>query len=313
MHKVNKNSANQSSCGTDERPRWCWRILGSAILATHCSGAFGADSATPVKDLKKALIDYFADLDRPLIPVLVPRGQEVGNIYDLKRLEAIADRQDCFPQLHVPPPIKTNLPGSIKVSGLSGGLYFFVKSVFSAGVSGMNENNVVISFREPTVQVVTATALRSAWAKAKCSDLAPFLKAGLIPKADAPQAHLLIVGEVYRAKIDVIVTTSSVASARALLDKAVARKGSFGVNAEIKDGTTLLLQSEESLPVAVAPALIPVRETSILLGGNDPGKIDTVDEFEWRAYEPKNRPSQAKDLRSALKRISAEEGEGAAP
>jgi hypothetical protein len=223
-----------------------------------------------------------------LIPVLVPRDQEVGNVYNPETLEFVYRRADCFPRLNVGEATSTILPSINKESDFEMSLAAGIPVAGNANISAKFDRVLSISFEDVKYQLATATDLRKAFDQISCPDLEAIVKGTKMPVNQGAKP-LLIISEVYTGKRKVVLRTVQGADATVAasdLSKLLSKIG-IPVNASAKvesNGESIVsLEATETLVIAVRPAFVSRKQQGITLGGSS-----STSNFQetWVPYDP---------------------------
>lgn len=230
------------------------------------------DPSTPLAEqLQKQLEPY------RLRPILVPRGEQVGDVYDASTSILLAASQDCFPRL-APRRTPGQLPGAVteNASGLAAALG--VSGPVGAEIGGGDGNRwrFELSFRDVEASLASVVQLRQGLQRgiAECDALRPYLEsleaAGARPggrriaAAPASGPPPLLLGTVFLARRVLRVSLDSQRSAAARLSLPQALLNLLGAQFQAKAGAG---RSESNMwefvgnqviPVAFAPAFVPV-------------------------------------------------------
>jgi hypothetical protein len=252
----------------------------------------GQAAASPYQTFRKVLVEYF----RPqlLIPVMTPRGEQVGHVYDSSDLRLLADASNCFPTLKPRPPEKTTFPVALITADANLALALGVPSIGSANAAFNTVRTVQIGFEDVRVSLATVATLRQSFLKkTACPDLTPIIEGKYVktPAASPP----LVVAEVYTGKRRVTFTTApsgsaslNVADLKSLISK-IGLKISVEATAKAAGSQQFTLISDEALPIAIRPAFIARQFVGTSMSGeNEKLRMEGV---TWEALEAE--PSEA--------------------
>jgi hypothetical protein len=236
----------------------------SQPIEQSTSPALPGNNLAPLLSEQRTLLQQYG-----LAPIIVSRGERVGDTFDPTTLILIAGADDCFPGLQ-PRRAAAQLPtvSGESARGLAAALG--VAGVIDvAGAGGINRS-FELSFQD--VEAVTASVvhLRSTLRRGvpECDSLLPHLTAAsakgtsalLKSKVEPP----LLIGTLFLARRVVRVSTVDQAGAKAQIswfEDLLRRAGlvsSFKVGAEALygDQSKIELKSEKIVPVAFSPAFI---------------------------------------------------------
>jgi len=228
-------------------------------------------SAPLAEQLQKQLEPY------RLSPILVPRGEQVGDVYDPATSILLAASQDCFPRL-TPRRVPGQLPGAVteNASGLAAALG--VSGPVGAEIGGEDGSRwrFELSFRDVEASLASVVQLRQGLRRgiAECDALRPYLESieaagtrpggrrlAAVPRSGPPP---VLLGTVFLARrvLRVSVSSHRTATARLTLPEALLRMLGAQFRAEAEAGRSRSGDWEfignEVIPVAFAPAFVPV-------------------------------------------------------
>lgn len=241
-----------------------------------------ACSASPEAVLYKSLLARFSPLH--LIPIAVPRGEEVGGVYGLPSMEYLADRKTCFPKLILPRSSPTVLP-SVQIGNDVGAALTLGLTAADISAAGTHVQNVVITFQDAKVVAAPSMTIANAYRQESC----PFLKGiiGSFRQGDrASTPANLVVGEVYVARRTITITYDNKAGVEAGLSRwrKALKLANLNAKADISGGSSfeIKVSSDDELPVAVRPAFTPDLVGERVLGEENQGDPLTTP-LRWKA------------------------------
>jgi hypothetical protein len=193
-----------------------------------------------------------------LVPGLLPRGQDVGDI--IARLDGnfIARGDECFPGL-VPREADSTLTAVDVSWNAAAELALGVEAVVAAEAKGHLENRVQVRFEQVRSRSASLTQLRERLKAGVVPGVEKLLAANWVEFEAAPD--WLLIGEVLTAVTVVRVTRSRAAGGKADLSFL---QRIFGTGAQAKVGGDLAkdetaeIRTTEPLPVAFRPARVKV-------------------------------------------------------
>jgi hypothetical protein len=285
-------------------------LLGVANQAANAQGQAAPSSATTAQDLA-SFVEQERQLLAPfhLIPIVVPRGERVGDNFDRKTSTLLAGADDCFPRLKI-----RKEPGQLP------SITTFSERGLAAALGASGVLNVeggttikrvyVLSFKDVEVQTASVVQLRKAIPRKsaqECEVVRPYLQAlgsskpvasslkisirGLkIPPrrvatlaTENTQAQLpVVIGTIFYARRVLRVALSENLDAQAKLSWGQSFLQSFGLNSSFRlsaDGGSVNSNAvefvgEAVIPVAYAPAFD--TETKVAEGGKTTMQIAEI-------------------------------------
>jgi len=256
-----------------------------------------ADLMGQLKEYRAIMVAYFRV--HGLLPILVSAGQRVGDVYDPDQQWALlSTAADCFPGLAEPAEIPTELVHTVDIRRGHVAAALGLGRILSIAGTGKRERTVKLSFTHATIRRVAQMALRKALC-AECGYLLPLIE-GKTQDYDGKASLPFVVGTVLHAKRQIFVGADagaemkasaqqlgSLSSALRVLDLDPTLSAGLGYGGE----RGLLLQSEASLPVALAPAFLPKLIFDRTQGGV--GIPDQPIAVKWVAAEQKDADGPA--------------------
>jgi len=231
---------------------WCPLLVLSLFVGNSASGA---DS--PYDKFRNSLVAYFQPLY--LVPVLLPRGQKVGDVYDTQDFRLLSSSSECFPNLKPSGPIPGDLPAVSLDIDTSVAIAVGVPSLASADASLGTSRQVHITYSDVRVSTASIGEISHAYSAAKCPSLSALVHNTYV--AAAPDSPPLVLGEVYSAKKTITFALKRSAGGGATFDlsKFLSRIGmSASVTAKGKAdaGDSITVVSNQVLPIAIRPAFV---------------------------------------------------------
>jgi hypothetical protein len=255
---------------------------------------------------QRVLISYFRAFN--LLPIFVPEGQDVGDVYD-RGDWTFQDRGDkCFPQLPKMPMLPSALPGMLETNRLDAVAALGILDEFGGSVSGALADTASIQFRDVQVRKVAAGDLRDHLSD-RCAYLSSLVHDVPVTPGEMLRAPVVIGRVVYgRATVFVGITNQANASFKADVDAVVKRVAhvqgsviSADIAAELgfvsKNG--IFLESTESVPIAFAPAFL-AKELSTSVRGPDGEETKHVLGYEWQPFSPEDNALQSEEFQRLL-------------
>jgi hypothetical protein len=255
--------------------------------------AFAEDQAAVKTDNQAAELGKIIDTERTvfgafhLAPIIIPEGEQVGDIIDVGNATLIAGADDCFPKLS-PRKVASQLP-AITISSEKG-------LAAALGVEGIAEgegettaaHSFILDFQDVQVQRVSLFQLRTLLKRniPECDTVRPFIDSlfpsptnqvkikvsdGSTNRAIAVSDRLppLLVGMLFTARRVVHVRTSNELDGVAKASVASGFLQKFGLGAKFRvsggdKGSSMIdLVGVDSIPVAFAPAFVVANTTKL--------------------------------------------------
>jgi hypothetical protein len=216
---------------------------------------------TPQADVPRARLEHeyaAAFLPYGLVPVLLPRGQDVGDV--IARLDGsyVARGDECFPGLMPREALSSLVAVDVSWSAAAQ-LALGVEAVAAAEAQGRLENHVQVRFEQVRSRSASLTQLRQHVKPAVAPEVALLLAAD--PKELAKSPDWLLVGEVLTAVTVVRVTRSRKAGGKAdlsILQRIFGAGAKAQVGGDLAKDETAEIRTTEPVPVAFRPACIKV-------------------------------------------------------
>ncbi|MCP3460718.1 hypothetical protein [Bradyrhizobium sp. CCGUVB23] len=244
------------------------RVAARLFFAGCLSMAPGVARADAVEDYYALLQEYFKGSH--WIPIIIPRGEQIGNVYNIRNLQFVADGKTCFPKLKVPAPTASTVPDAAKGKKINGALALGVKDVAAAEAQLGKSDEMSLQFTDPHVLAVSAVTLANSFNSAKCRFLKSQVEATLSGQSLTGETANLVVGEILFAKRSLVMSYADGAKATAEVSnwqrfiKLIGLTASASVDAQ--SGRSISVTTSELLPVAIRPAFIPDKFPDVRLG-----------------------------------------------
>jgi hypothetical protein len=269
-------------------------------------------SASP--DLQRALepiVQYFNS--QQLIPIVIPRAQQIGNVYDLDSKRFLHTQKDCFPNLQyqTTPSSLPDLSTNSNESGLlSIGLPLVADTTFKANI----EQVVSIGFTNVQVQFVPEAELKRRYDAVACPELSVMLQGG---SSSWFQRTVLVIGELYSGRRLVTLELTEGVNVAARIKILTTLLAARGVAVEVSAGTDasgksrVLIKSTTSFPLAFRPAFLPHPISGVTMGASSSGTPGEK-KVRWEAYD-RDLPSNISILKQLDAEILRSASEGSLP
>jgi len=277
-------------------------VVNRSVALGVCIAAMAAICpAWPVTPAQDQLAAEYLDAFKPLgmVPVLIPLGQEPGDVMDKLGEEFVRRRSECFSGLAVQQ-APSSLPNLDLTSAAAARLGLGLRQVGEAELKALGGRRVVLRFDRVVVVTVSQGALRQAVNRSACPELGR-----LLDKDPASlQDNVFLVGEVFLARRILRLDRSAEAGGNVMLDGIKALAAKFGlrlrteVGADLQSAQTIELSTEEAVPAAFRPAFIRIAP-------GQPGYFrapgERVDRTTIRDFSP-NRESDRDALNAWMDR-----------
>jgi hypothetical protein len=260
-----------------------------------------SSTAGSLSESMRPLIQYFDDLK--LVPVIVPRDQKVGDVYDLNTLQFIHNQKDCFPNLQTKT-TPSSLPSLTDVSKESAFISMDIPIVMGTKLSASVAEKATISFSNVFVTYATQDQLHDAFNKQACADLEPTLD-GQAKRWFSSDPQFLVIGEIYvGTRIAQLQLEQGVDAdvSSAFASGGVPIQVSLGSKADARDQITL--QSTRPFPIAVRPAFVPRFVHGQTMGPNSSSN-DSQEYVRWDPFDA-SLPTHAELISKINSTLSSE-------
>ena len=216
-----------------------------------------------------------------LVPVLLPRGQDVGDVIAQLDGSFIARGDECFPGL-VPREAPSTLTAVDVSWNAAAQLALGVEAVAAAEAKGHVENRVQVRFEQVRSRSASLVQLRRHVKAGVAPGVERLLAANLVEFEKAPD--WLLVGEVLTAVPVVRVTRSRAVGGKAdltFLQRIFGTAAKANVSGDLAKDETAEIRTTEPLPVAFRPARVKV--TAEIAGEFRGPSFDENDETQREA------------------------------
>jgi hypothetical protein len=221
-----------------------------------------------VQDYYDVMTSYFKGSH--WIPVVIPRGEQIGNVYNVRNLQFVADGKTCFPQLMLPVPMSTVLPTTATGGNVNGALAAGVKDVATAEAQLGASEGVNIELFDPEVSAFPAVTLATLYDPQKCRFLQKEIESTLAGTPFIGDTLHVVVGEILFAKRKITANYKNNVSAKAELSnwQRFIRLVGLSASADIstQSDRSVTVTTTKALPVAVRPAFVPDKFPDVRLG-----------------------------------------------
>jgi len=264
-----------------------------------------------LQEYKNTLLAYFRAFN--LLPILLPADQQPGDVFDMRQMGILRARgRECFPGLAEPAPVSSALTYTFELDAGKLGLALGLERMLSLNVDSGFERATVVNYTDVKVSAVSQQALTLAVSEG-CPDVQQVVTQSIVPVESSKAPPLLaIVGTLVAAKRQVFLAAKSNVDVKSAAERITAMLGGTGVGGVLRavgvDPTIsmtigfsskrgVIIQSDQLLPIAFAPAFLPDLLFSRAVGLNaDPGAPIAM---EWRAFDPHSVEDTAR-LRSLI-------------
>ena len=252
----------------------CRLFMASAVSVLVASTGATAQTTVSEAKLRDELLNHFA-LDN-LIPVFLPRGQEVGDV--LEPSGAIkARRSECFPTLQLPGRKDSNSLSEVSLElKAEGGFGIGLKRIveFFVSTNAQTSTRLKLSFANQQFVSASTNEMVRSFSKAQCPFLSDQVE-GKSVAADLFGTPLLVIQEIFYAKKRLSIEVSRSADLQATVKGVETAVVPLGGNVQVKGstGNAILVEAVDIVPVAVRVAFLPRPITGALLGGGGSPKV----------------------------------------
>jgi hypothetical protein len=324
-----------------------FRLFAAILSFVASSSAFGqqiegsttnAEAGPQLDSVLSTEQRQFADFN--LAPIVVPQGEEVGDLIDPNTTSMIARSEDCFPKLK-PRKQASLLPSIITHSERGIAAELGVGGVASASGDARENESYILEFTDVEVAKVSRVQLRESLRKGvpECDEVRPFIEAAtqraiptkLVTKGSQRVADVsksiaiqegsvvsykpppLLLGTVFTARRVIRIENSRVLDANAKLSLAQQFIEKLGLGSTFKASAggdskateAIVIEGKEAVPVAFAPAFI-VKSTK-LANGTTRYDVAAVDPEQIEVAAALAKSHQDQSLATVEKKIGDSE------
>jgi hypothetical protein len=135
----------------------------------------GPAYAQDVRVYVTQLVDYFSTFS--WLPILVSKGQKLGDVQAIGDQSLLQRASDCFPNLRTPNVDRPTLPLTMALDTTNAGLALGLDRLLGAKLAASGVEKVTVRFTDVTVETVYLADLVAALSPA-CESLRPYLTTG---------------------------------------------------------------------------------------------------------------------------------------
>ncbi len=278
----------------------------TSVLASLC--AMGAvSSPAQAEELfqrcRGVLVAYFEE--QGLLPVLLNRGYQVGDVVNVDGVNLFARGSQCFPNLSVPPPTPAALTTVINTdtAGLSLGLK--LRQIFDSSIGADLARRIQISFSDVSIRGVSLLDLRAALDRRSCPDIAPLIDGTMTPSPNPDSQFYFVISEVLTGKY----TARLEFGVRANLDAKGAQLAKLAgdANVAVQVGTdgTVTLTNAAPLPIALRPVTVPHIVTLRSFSNTVRGDETKSTALRWQALTCRTTETCVKQIGPLAERMKS--------
>lgn len=260
------------------------------ILLLQCGSSHALDEQQLIDDFRAKLAVHLSTVGAA---PLYGASYHVGDVWDITMTHLIERDGSCFPKLA----IRTNSASIAAVSlkqAVSVGLAFRLKQLFNLAGTGDQKANVTMYFDDVTEEIASQGDFRSAFDRKACRDEANAIDGKPLAADEIPN---VIIGRILRGKRRVVLAYDDAASVSAAAEKLTAAAlpipVSIEASAQVNAGKIISLVDKESVPIAYAPVVVPVRASGTSQGGPT-GENDV--QYQWVPFSLEQFPSEKQSL-----------------
>jgi hypothetical protein len=240
-----------------------------------------SDGDSLTRAYRSELSKAFLNLKDGAIPVY-RSNYRIGDVWDAQMRRLLESGSTCFRQLQIRS-APDSIPSIAFSHGAALGFLLRLKTLFDSAFKGAETRKVLVDFEDVREETVVEGDLRRAYDRTACPSLAPIIAGEkLAGSADIP----VVIGRLYRGKRRIIIDFEDSAEAELKL-KQVSRLVEAKSEVSVDTGRRLVVIDKESIPLAFAPAFVPVSVSSGPQGASATSKASYV----WSVYDPKTFPS----------------------
>jgi len=239
-----------------------------------------------IQELHARIRQHFLESKEGLVPLF--RGSantRVGDIWDASMTRLLDTSENCFGGLRTRTAQDT-LSALTFQTGAAAGFVLGLQRLFDLGAQGDTRAVVNVEFLDVTEEIVAEGDFHRAYVASQCP-VAQQIMTGNVIKID--QAPPVVIGKLYRGKRKIRIAYLDKGSLEARLQQVSSSVGKLPVSIEASIGgsaeQSIVLLDMVSVPLAFAPAFVPVRTGGAPLGG--PGQISA--EYTWKPFNPTDR------------------------
>jgi hypothetical protein len=265
-----------------------WVALSFACLVpTHHVAAQSRGIDSLIKAYQAALTQTFQNLKNSAVPLYMA-NYKIADTWDLSMSRLLEEGQHCFGTLNVRS-VTDAIPSVNFMEEASLGFLLRLKSLFDASAKASGSAAVTISFEDVVQQTVVEGDLRRTYRTAECPLLAAILHGDQL---QADSTVPVVIGRLYLGRRNITVTYSDASEAATKLRAltGITAAGTVEVAARIGLEKSLVVKDREPIPLAFAPAFVPIR-TSATQGPNS-----ARPSYAWVPYDPNSFPSHSAAL-----------------
>jgi hypothetical protein len=274
-----------------------WVRLACLVMLTCGSGsaagqALPSNQRSPLDPVRREQVQLLQEFG--LAPVLLPRGQRVGDIYDMQNGILFGRAAECFPGLQATFE-PTTLPTIRRSAGADLEAAIGLGAVANATLNAEASRGFELSFEDARVASATLVSLGERLSPV-CAFVRPMLRlepaAFLQAENDLSFRRFLVVAEVYEARRVIRLRQQTAGDAQASasrITQLLARIGSSQLRGSVSvtAGNLVEIRDEARVPVALRPVTVPILTTpGVTLGGPTPQNLSTPrPTVSWEPFE----------------------------
>lgn len=232
---------------------------------------------SPRLRLEQEYVDAFVPYG--LVPILIPRGQSVGDVISGLDGNYVARADECFSGL-APREEPSALPSVDVTWDAAAQIALGLEAVAAGEAKGSAEDRVKVSFKEVSSQAASLVQLRLRVRPRVLPEVARLLSPEAAEFEGAPD--WLVIAEVLTAVTAVRVSRSRSGGGKAslgFLERLFGRAAKAEAGGDLKSASVATIVTETPMPVAFRPARVRVtREIAGAFKGGDPAGAFNADD-----------------------------------
>jgi hypothetical protein len=237
-----------------------------------------------IKNYQASLSKTLAQLKNSAAPLYMS-SYKIGDIWDPSMIHLLESSEHCFKHFEIRTESDT-IPSISFKQEAAVGFFFSFKSLFDSSAKANDSAIVTVAFDEVVQEIVTEGDLRRAYDREAC----PILRATINgDEVETGKEIPVIIGRLYRGKRKITITYSDAASAKAKVSDLAGKLSGAAVQIEGSGALerSLVATDQNTIPIAFAPAFVPMRRSGISQGGSEEG----APTYAWTPYDPNDFPS----------------------
>ncbi|WP_456726420.1 hypothetical protein [Bradyrhizobium sp. USDA 3397] len=288
------------------------QLLVTVLIVDARNSTACADDGSIIADYKQRMSAHILRMFEA-IP-LYGANYSVGDIWHPSMRRLLEKGVDCFPTLSLltRPYAQTE---AFRISGeASLGLVLRAQKLFGFQTKASDSAQVMVQFEDVVEELASEGDLQRGFSRQRCERFEAVISGSKIPAdqiaiagsntSDLNQVPVII-GRLYRGKRRIVVSYKSEGDLKVKAEQilqAVGAPVTGAIEVALSGSKSLVVVDREPVPLAFAPAFIPVRVSGATMGSQSTGSI----EYEWVPFNPVKAPWQKAALTDLADKV--EEG-----